>query len=945
MDIQGSNMKEKLIGSFKKLGERLMNAFSLSPMRRGAQTHEEELFVERDKPRPFALAVVFTTFKFLLLAVLLLGCAGMGLVLGVAKAYVDTTPELDTSLLTKSDRTSYIYDMNGNLLSTFEGLEYRDWANIDEIPDMLKNAVIAIEDVRFYKHNGVDYKRLFAAVVGSLSASSDAGGSTLTQQLVKNRLLSSEVSYKRKIQEAYLALEIEKVMSKADILEAYLNDAYLGESNYGMKAAAKDYFGKDLSELTIRECAMLAGMIQSPNTTDPRKNTYERTYTTGEKAGQNKMDITNARTDKVINRMYSAGLISKEQRDAALADTVTILKTSERVNTTYENLYYIEYAIRQICSDILEQRGMLDTSANRAAVENELSRGGYKIYLCIDPDIQSVIQDTLTGWDKYPDLANPSAASSDTDAIQPQSAAVVIDQSTGELRAIIGGREEPTIRKGFNRAYQSTQMEVGSSIKPLTVYGPALDLGMSPVSVIANIPEAIAGWDTETGYPNIGDDDYIGLVTMRRAIISSLNVAAARTLMEYVTPTVAAQYLISLGVDASRVKTTGSGLALGTTGITPIEMAAAYAAIANGGTYLEPIAYTRVVDGNGKVILDGQAGQASRQVFKATTAWMLVDMLTNAVESGTGTRAQIDGITVAGKTGTNQDYRSAYFAGMTGYYTAVVWVGDDDYAVKLESGSSGGKVAAPLWQAFMSKILEGKPDRLIISASPIELGLVQRTVCTVSGKLATSACYADPNGHVPVTEWFDAANAPTEACDMHVLASICNASGQPASVYCPASQVSVTDIVLIRPDSLLGRYDQTILATYLPNAVFTNLTAAEYLQYAETSACSLHSPSWGGGNSLNGMGGDVFEQAKELIAQVQKYLADAQNLSDTDRNTLETGIAMLQQFIDAGNETMVQSYYERLQYNYAAISAANPPAATAEPTQEPEATPTPGGEG
>jgi hypothetical protein len=348
---------------------------------------------------------------------------------------------------------------------------------------------------------------------------------------------------------------------------------------------------------------------------------------------------------------------------------------------------------------------------------------------------------------------------------------------------------------------------------------------------------------------------------------------------------------------------------------------------------------------NGKVILDGQAGQASRQVFKQTTAWMLVDMLTNAVESGTGTRAQIDGITVAGKTGTNQDYRSAYFAGMTGYYTAVVWVGDDDYAVKLESGSSGGKVAAPLWQAFMSKILEGKPDRLIISASPIELGLVQRTVCTVSGKLATSACYADPNGHVPVTEWFDAANAPTEACDMHVLASICSASGQPASVYCPASQVSVTDIVLIRPDSLLGRYDQTILATYLPNAVFTNLTAAEYLQYAETSACSLHSPSWGGGNSLNGMGGDVFEQAKELIAQVQKYLADAQNLSDTDRNTLETGIAMLQQFIDAGNETMVQSYYERLQYNYAAISAANPPAATAEPTQEPEATPTPGGEG
>lgn len=945
-------MKDKKVGSFKKIGERLKYAFSVSPVRRVAQTHEEELFIERDKPRPFILAVFFTTFKFLLVAILLIGCAGTGLVLGVAKAYVDTTPDLDTSLLTKSDRTSYIYDVNGNLLSTFSGLEYRDWASIDEIPDMLKNAVIAIEDVRFYKHNGVDYKRLFAAVVGSLSASSDAGGSTITQQLVKNKLLTSEVSYKRKIQEAYLALEIEKVMSKSDILEAYLNDVYLGESNYGMKAAAKDYFGKDLSELTIRECAMLAGMIQSPNTTDPRKNTYERTYTSGENAGNNKMDITDARTDKVINRMYSAGFISKEQRDAALADTVTILKTSERTNNSYEYLYYIEYATRQICSDILDQRGMLDTSANRAAVENELSRGGYKIYLCIDPDIQSTVQNTLSTWDDYPELANPSDASSDTDATQPQSAAVVIDQSTGELRAIVGGRDEPEIRKGFNRAYQSTTMEVGSSIKPLTVYGPALDLGMSPASPIANIPEAIEGWDTETGYPSIGSSKYIGIVSMRRALVSSLNVSAARTLMEYVTPATAAQYLVNLGVDPSRVKATGSGLALGTTGITPIEMAAAYATIANDGTYLEPIAYTRVVDSNGKVILDGHATQQSRQVFKKTTAWLLVDMLTDAVESGTGTNAQIDGITVAGKTGTNQNYRSAYFAGMTGYYTAVVWVGDDDYAVKLESGSSGGKVAAPIWQAFMSKILEGKSDKLIIDASPVELGLVKRTVCSVSGMLATDACYLDPD-YPPVTDWFDADNAPTDTCDMHLLVRICSATGQPASIYCPSDQVTVQDILLIRPTDWLGKYDQTILATYLPNAVFTDMTTEEYQQYLESASSDSN---FFGSSTLGGWSNnDLITQANALITTVREYLAAAQNLSDTDRNTLETGISMLQQFIAANNSTMIQSYYERLQYNYTAISTANPPAATAEPTSaqspddaafpEPAASPSPGGIG
>ena len=932
-------MKDKLKGAFKKITDRLMNAFSLSPARRGAQTHEEELFVERTKPRPFPLAVLFSTFRFLVLALLLIGCAGTGLVLGVAKAYVDTTPELDTSLLTKSDRTSYIYDMDGNLLSTFEGLEYRDWADIGEIPDMLVNAVVAIEDVRFYKHNGVDYKRFFAAVVGSLSASSDAGGSTITQQLVKNKLLSSEVSYKRKIQEAFLALEIETVMKKQDIIEAYLNDVFLGESNYGVKAAAKDYFGKELSELTIRECAMLAGMVQSPNTTDPRKNTYERVYTSGDKVGQNKMDITNARTDKVINRMYGAGLISKEQRDAALADTVTILKTSARVNNAYENLYYIEYAIRQICSDILEQRGMLDTSANRSAVENELSRGGYKIYLCIDPGVQSSVQRTLAEWEDYPGLSGTPSA--DTDAVQPQAAAVVIDQHTGELRAVVGGREEPTIRKGFNRAYQSTSMEVGSSIKPLTVYGPALDLGMSPASVIANIPEAIAGWDTETGYPDIGDDDFIGLVSMRRAIVSSLNVAAARTLMEYVTPAIAAKYLVNLGVDASRVRATGSGLALGTTGITPVEMAAAYAAIANGGTWLEPIAYTRVVDGGGKVILDAKAAQESRQAFRQTTAWLLVDMLTNAVKSGTGTRAKIEGITVAGKTGTNQNYRSAYFAGMTGYYTAVVWVGDDDYAVKLESGSSGGKVAAPLWKAFMSELLEGRPDRLIIDASPIEMGLVQRTVCSVSGKLATEACYADPHGHTPVTEWFDAENAPTEPCDMHVLARVCNASGQPASLYCPADQVTVKDLILIRPDSFLGRYGQALIAQYLPNAVFTDLTAEAYLVYAETAACSVHTPGMGGG--LSGFSSDVMTAAQALINEVEAYLASAQNLSATDRGTLETGVALLRQFMNAGNYDMTAVYTERLQYNYGVILAASPPAATPEP--EPEPTQTPGGIG
>lgn len=309
---------------------------------------------------------------------------------------------------------------------------------------MLINAVIAVEDVRFYRHSGVDYKRLFAAVVGSLSASSDAGGSTITQQLVKNKLLTNEVSYRRKIQEAYLALEVENTISKSDVLEAYLNDVYLGSSNYGIKTAAKDYFGKELSELTIRECAMIAGMIQAPNRTDPRKNMYERFY----ESGENKMDITDERTDTVIDKMYDAGFITKEQRDAALTDSVHVLKESQRSNTD-DLLYFVEYATQDVVSHLLSQRELLDTKANRAAIENELQSGGYSIYLTIDTEMQRMVQDTLANWDEYPKLQNENAAtrvtttSDGTEIVEPepQAAAVVIDYKTANcVPSLAAGR-------------------------------------------------------------------------------------------------------------------------------------------------------------------------------------------------------------------------------------------------------------------------------------------------------------------------------------------------------------------------------------------------------------------------------------------------------------------------------------------------------------------------
>ena len=216
---------------------------------------------------------LFTTLKVLALIAVVAGFAVCGLVLGVAKAYIDTTPEMDVAVFSKSDTnlTSYIYDKDGNVITSFADMEYRDWAPIDEIPDMLKNAVIAVEDVRFMKHDGIDFKRLISAVVNTLRNSNTHGASTITQQIIKNNVLTNIQSYKRKIQEAYLALELETILSKDQILEAYLNDVYLGEANYGVKSAANDYFGKELSELTIRECAMLVGVIQQPSYTNPRE--------------------------------------------------------------------------------------------------------------------------------------------------------------------------------------------------------------------------------------------------------------------------------------------------------------------------------------------------------------------------------------------------------------------------------------------------------------------------------------------------------------------------------------------------------------------------------------------------------------------------------------------------------------------------------------------------
>ena len=829
--------------------------------------------------RPFVLEVLFTALKLLLFALIVMGFGGLGLIYGVGKAYVDSTPMLEVSQLTRSDRTSYLYDMNGDEITNLTSMEYRDWADFNEIPDILKNAFVSIEDVRFYKHQGVDFKRVFSAALEILGNSNSSGGSTITQQLIKNKILGSQRTYKRKAQEAYLAIQLEKVVDKDQILEAYLNDIYLGGSNYGVKAAAKDYFGKELSELTIRECALLAGLTQSPYYYNPRQNMYYR--------DGNPYYRTINRTNTVLERMYQNGYITREQYLSALEEQDTILPDSKNAKM-YEMAYFVEYAITDVITHWMAQDGVPDTSANRSYYENMLRTGGYKIYTTVDPKVQNTVQETISTWNGYPELADGNAATlteeiSETVTIQtvePQAAAVVIDQSNGYLRAVVGGRDEPLIRKGLNRATQS-YTEVGSSIKPLAVYGPALDKGLSPASVVINAEGTIAGWGTEKGYPGGGlsSSSTYGFVTVRTGLVQSLNVVAARVLMENVGVTTAAEYMERLGIPASQLNLDGPGLALGTSGITPIQMCAAYAAIANNGYYWAPISFTRVEDEDGRVILDADLirSGATRVYEQTSTPYQLVDILTDAVRSGTGRQARLNGFTVAGKTGTNSKYSSVYFAGMTCDYTAVVWIGHDMPSNKLKTGSTGGDYAAALWKAFMEKLMEGHTDRPIINENTTMLGMVQRTVCPVSGKLASSSCIKyQGNGKKfnLVTDWFDYDSVPTDYCDMHVTVSICRDSNCRAGAACDPKSVEDVTYVLIRPDSLFFDLSDEVLQKIFGNTyVRTDKSPEAYIN--SLPVCNL-------AESLSAAKSD----RDALVSEVTSFLSTAPELGDEERAEL-----------------------------------------------------------
>ncbi len=759
-----------------------------------ALNQPHSIFRPRERKPNFVLSVAVNIVRILLVLSLMAVLAGLGTIAGIAKGYVDTAPRLNLAALDEQAQTSFIYDASGNLITEYKGSENRVMVSLAAMPKMLQDAFVAVEDARFYTHSGVDLKRIIGAFISNLTSSGTQGGSTITQQLIKNTLLSSEQSYKRKIQEAYLAMQLEQTYSKEQILESYLNTIYLGESYYGVQVAAQGYFGKALSELSLRECAMLAGTTNSPYHYNPRRNFYTR-----KKEGVDYVAITNNRTNYVLRCMYENQYITMEQYQAAL-DTSTahvLEKDPSAQSSIYAYPHYVEYAVSEVVDILLNLNGLDNTAANRSAMENRLRTGGYRVQLAIDTEIQTILEETISGWGKYPDLRDPAdkiyrARNADgtyDEIIQPQAAAAILDYRTGEIKAIVGSRTPPTSRKTLNRA-TDMRMPVGSAIKPVAVYAPALDLGASPASVVYNMPLPVSGWKDSSGadtWPkNYGGEGYTGPITLRESMRRSYNTGAAQTMMTMVGVSRAVDYLHRLGVDDNHIDATPFGVTLGSSGITPLQMTIAFGVLANGGVYQQPISVLGISDSDGNVVWDGHARQERRRVFSDSTAYMVVDMLKTVVSSGTGTSAKISGQTVGGKTGTNSDQKGVFFAGMTGYYSSALWVGHDNYKA-LSSKSTGSVSAAPLWQAYMSKIhtARGLKNRDILEGSPEEYGLVRVTTCGVSGQLATDACYNDSMGYGVVTEYWAQGTQPTVSCQMHTTQTICEDSGMLASIYCP----------------------------------------------------------------------------------------------------------------------------------------------------------------
>ncbi len=743
-----------------------------------------------------------------LLSLLVLIISGIFVVGMIFYSWYQDAPELDTSLLMEAAQSSVIYDINKKPIATFSSSETRQWVPLEEIPEDLINAFISVEDTRFYSHIGVDVKRLGSAVLGQISGA-DHGGSTITQQLIKNVYLSSETTYKRKFTEIVMALRLESKLSKDEILEAYLNIIYFGGSNYGVKAAATDYFGKELDELSLKECACLAGIVKNPNGYSPRNNMYV----------YKDMTPTIKRTETVLYTMEKNKAISKKEYDEAVAEEFVVMEESA-TNSIYKYPHFVEYVISDVVKDMIIADGEEINGTSLAVYEWKIRSGGYQIYTMLDPIAQNALQESASTYTKYPVLKEDNSST--------QTAAVIMDQKTGNVVAMIGSKDEPKAYKTLNRATTST-MPVASIIKPLSAYAVAIENGKAPGSIGYNYATKVEGYDIHTDYP-AGNMGVQKPMTYREALQTSSNVVPASIIATDFSYEMSAEYLVALGIPREAIQVNGSGLVLGTSGITMLDMTAAYATIASGGIYREPKAYTTVVDRYNETILSATNYQEKREVFSKSTAWLLTDALQSVI--GVHGVEGVNGITTAGKTGTHED-KCATFAGYTNDYVSTVWIGSDSYSSYVDIG--GAANAAPLFTNYMNKIYKEKKlkDKPILDYTYKDADIVCLETCCVSGLLATEHC--NSNG-CKMVEYYKNGTQPTEYCNMHISTTMCKSSHKLACEHCPGWATYEGTILFIPKSSPLSNIPVDLVRKTFPNAYFES----------QNPYCHIHNPATAG---------------------------------------------------------------------------------------------------
>lgn len=756
--------------------------------------------------------VSFIRVLFVSLIALCIGvtCLGIGSFRGV----IDNAPDVNDIDIMPLGYATFLYDDQGNQIRKLAAPNSnRLPVTLDQIPEDLQHAVVAIEDERFYEHNGIDVKGILRAGVKAITTGDfSEGASTITQQLLKNNVFTNWTSestwlekFTRKFQEQYLAVQVEKKTDKNTILENYLNTINLGAGAYGVQAAARQYFDKDVWDLNLSECATLAGITQNPTRFNPIVNP----------------ENNQKRRKEVLQHMLDQNYISKKQYKAALADDVySRIQAAQEKNSSTENTvytYFEDELTDQIINDLMNIKGYTKTQAT-----NLLYSGGLKVYTTQDSNIQTILDEEYADPSNYPDevqyeldyaltvtdpdgnqvnyskemlqlyfqnedpsfdllfdspeegqtyvdrykeniLANGSKVVAErvNFAPQPQSSMSVIDQQTGYVKALIGGRGEKTASLTLNRATDTTR-QPGSTFKIVSTYAPALnEKGMSLATTFEDEP-----YEYPDGSPvNNATRSYNGTTTIRTAIQNSINVVAVKCL-EQVTPELGLQYLDNFGfttlAHGTEADTDANGnvwsdanlaTALGgiTRGVTNIELCASYAAIANGGTYIKPIYYTKILDHNGNVLIENTS--AGRSVIKESTAYLLTSAMEDVVKKGTGTACQLDNMAVAGKTGTTEAYNDLWFVGYTPYYTCAVWSGYDNNEKLPDYARNFHKA---LWKKVMTRIHEGLPEKDFTKPASVE----KLSVCSETGLLPRAGCPV-------ITEYFDVGTMPTEYCEEH----------------------------------------------------------------------------------------------------------------------------------------------------------------------------------